>query len=155
MATEIERKFLVKGEFRSHVKKSVRIVQGYLSSDPDRIVRIRIRDESGFITVKGGCSASGTSRYEWEKEIPFKEAEELMKLCHPEIIYKTRHIIHCGKHIYEVDEFHGDNDGLIISEIELNKEDESFIKPEWLGKEVTGDHRYYNSSLSIKPFKTW
>ena len=155
MATEIERKFLVKGEFRSEVRNSVRIVQGYLSSDPDRIVRIRIRGESGFITVKGRCSPSGKSRYEWEKEIPFKEAEELMKLCEPEIINKTRHLIPCGNQIYEVDEFHGNNDGLIVAEIELKKEDELIIKPYWLGKEVTGDIRYYNSSLSKKPFKNW
>jgi adenylate cyclase len=155
MATEIERKFLVKGEFRSEVRNSVRIVQGYLSSDPDRIVRIRIRGESGFITVKGRCSPSGISRYEWEKEIPFKEAEELMKLCEPEIINKTRHLIPCGNQIYEVDEFHGNNDGLIVAEIELKKEDELILKPDWLGKEVTGDIRYYNSSLSKKPFKNW
>jgi CYTH domain-containing protein len=152
---EIERKFLVKGEYKSQAVRSSRIVQGYLSSVTGRTVRIRIRGEKGYITVKGKSNESGLSRYEWEKEIPLNEAEELLLLCEPGAIDKTRYEILVGKHIFEVDEFYGDNEGLTLAEVELESEGESYEKPEWLGEEVTGDRRYYNSSLTKHPFKNW
>ena len=152
---EIERKFLVNGEYKSQAVRSFRIVQGYLSSATGRTVRIRIKGDKGYITVKGKSNESGLSRYEWEKEITLNDAEELLKLCEPGVIDKNRYEIPTGKHTYEVDEFYGDNNGLTIAEIELESEDESFIKPDWLGKEVTGDRRYYNSSLTKNPFKDW
>jgi len=156
MAQEIERKFLVKGDFKPFVEKSVYIIQGYLSSAPERAVRIRISDGKGFITVKGVCSDSGVSRYEWEKEIPPEEAKELLELCEPiGVIEKIRNLIKVDPYIYEVDEFHGENEGLIIAEIELPSEDAAFTKPEWLGEEVTGDKRYYNSALVKMPYKKW
>jgi adenylate cyclase len=155
MALEIERKFLVNGEFRSEVAEAVHIIQGYISTLPGRTVRIRIRGERGFITIKGKADSSGIVRYEWEKEIPLSEAKELLLLCEPVVIEKTRHIIKAGKHLFEVDEFHDENEGLIIAEIELSSADEQFRKPSWLGKEVTFEAKYYNSSLSRKPFKNW
>lgn len=157
MAQEIERKFLVAGPFRPEAFSSYRIIQGYLCSDPDRTVRVRVRDDRGFITIKGGSSASGASRFEWEKEIPVQEAKALLQLAEPGVIDKTRYLIRNtdGVHIWEVDEFYGDNDGLLIAEIELSSEDEPFDRPAWLGEEVTGDARYYNSALSRKPFKSW
>lgn len=155
MAQEIERKFLVKGEFKANAFESIQITQGYLSSIAERAVRVRIKGEQGYITIKGKGNASGASRYEWEKEIPLEEAKELLELCEPGAIDKTRFLIKSGVHTFEVDEFYGNNKGLIIAEIELNTENESFIKPEWLGQEVTGDHRYYNSMLVKHPFKDW
>ena len=155
MPHEIERKFLVNGEYKIHAVRSSRIVQGYLSSVTGRTVRIRIRGEKGYITVKGKSNESGLSRYEWEKEIPLNEAEELLLLCEPGAIDKTRYEIQAGKHVFEVDEFYGDNEGLTVAEVELESEDDSYERPEWLGKEVTGDRRYYNSSLTKHPFKDW
>ncbi len=155
MALEIERKFLVKGEFKSLAIGKSRIVQGYLSSVPGRTVRVRVRDEEGFITIKGKCAAGKIGRFEWEKEIPVDEALMLLKLCGPDIIDKTRFLVPVGEHVYEVDEFYGDNEGLTVAEIELKAEDEAFIKPEWLGEEVTGDARYYNSALLKNPYKNW
>lgn len=155
MAIEIERKFLVCGDFKQHAKKSLRIIQGYLNSDPHRTVRVRVKGGQGFITVKGMGSESGASRFEWEKEIPLSEALELIRICESGVIDKTRYLIDAGKHTYEVDEFYGDNEGLILAEVELSAEDEAFEKPEWLGKEVTGDSKYYNSMLVRKPFKAW
>ena len=155
MAQEIERKFLVAGEFKSLAKKATRITQGYLSSVPERTVRVRIKGEKGFITIKGIGSASGASRYEWEKEIPTSEVEELLKICEPGVIDKTRYLVEAGDHTYEVDEFYGDNDGLTVAEVELASEDENFAKPEWLGEEVTGDVKYYNSMLMKNPYKNW
>lgn len=152
---EIERKFLVKGEFKNLAKKKTLIRQGYLSSVPERTVRIRVKGESGFITIKGKSNASGLSRFEWEKEIPLCEAEELLGICKPGIIEKTRYLVQSGEHTYEVDEFYGVNEGLIIAELELKSEDETFFKPEWLGDEVTGDKRYYNAYLVKHPYKTW
>lgn len=152
---EIERKFLVDGDFMPFVKESVHIAQGYLNTTPGRTVRVRIKGDKGFLTIKGPCSESGASRYEWEKEIPVSEAKELIKLCEEGIIDKTRHLIDAGKHTYEVDVFHGENEGLVMAEIELSSEDESFIMPDWLGKEVTGDRRYYNSMLMKHPYRTW
>lgn len=148
---------MVNSDFRKDVFRSLRIVQGYLSSVPERIVRVRIKGEKGFITVKGACNTSGISRFEWEKEIEADEALSLLKLCEPGIIDKTRHLIKNtdGTHLWEVDEFHGDNDGLIIAEIELRNENEPFDKPAWLGEEVTGDPRYYNAQLKENPYKNW
>ena len=155
MAQEIERKFLVAGEFKSLAKKATRITQGYLSSVPERTVRVRIKGEKGFITIKGIGSARGARRYEWEKEIPTAEVEELLKICEPGVIDKTRYLVEAGEHTYEVDEFYGDNEGLIVAEVELASEDENFAKPEWLGEEVTGDVQYYNSMLMKNPYKNW
>lgn len=155
MAQEIERKFLVTGDFKSEAFSQSRIVQGYISSARGRTVRVRIRDEKGYLTIKGASNESGTSRYEWEKEISLEEAEELMKLCEPGIIDKTRYLARSGQHVFEVDEFYGENDGLIVAEIELGSEEESFVKPAFIGEEVTGDVRYYNSQLMKKPYKTW
>lgn len=155
MAQEIERKFLVNGEFMPFVTKSTRITQGYLSSVPERTVRVRIKGEKGYITIKGIGSDSGASRYEWEKEIPVSEVDDLLKICEPGVIDKTRHHVVAGKHTYEVDEFYGENQGLIVAEIELSSENEDFIKPEWLGTEVTGDVKYYNSMLMKHPYTKW
>lgn len=154
MSKEIERKFLVRGDFKSLAFRSERITQGYLSSVPERTVRVRIKGNEGFITIKGLSNASGLTRYEWEKEIPVDEARELLQLSEPGMIDKTRYLIQVGKHVFEVDEFYGENEGLILAEIELQSEDEPFEKPEWLGKEVTGDPRYYNAMLSKKPYKS-
>ena len=143
------------GDFKPFAKKAVRIVQGYLSSVAERTVRVRIKGDEGFITVKGLGSESGASRFEWEKEIPVSDALELMKLCEPGVIDKTRYLVDVGGHTYEVDEFYGDNDGLVVAEIELSSEDEDFIRPEWLGEEVTGDVKYYNSMLMKHPYKNW
>ena len=155
MAQEIERKFLVAGEFKGLAKKATRITQGYLSSVPERTVRVRIKGDKGFITIKGIGSASGASRYEWEKEITIAEAEELLLLCGDAQIEKRRYLVKCGKHIYEVDEFYGDNQGLVVAEIELEDEEETFEKPAFLGEEVTGDKKYYNSHLTRFPYKYW
>lgn len=155
MAQEVERKFLVKGDFKPFTTKATRIVQGYLSSVPERTVRVRIKGDKGFITVKGIGSQSGASRYEWEKEIPVSEADELLKICEPGVIDKTRYHVPAGIHTYEVDEFYGENQGLTVAEIELSAEDETFEKPDWLGEEVTGDPRYFNSMLMKHPFTRW
>lgn len=153
---EIERKFLVKNNnFITEATSQTRIVQGYLNSDPLRTVRIRIKGDKGFITIKGKSNESGTSRLEWEKEIPLDEAEQLLLLCEEGIIDKIRYEITKGNHCYEVDIFNNENKGLIIAEIELKNENEPFEKPEWLAEEVTQDHRYYNSYLSNNPFTKW
>ena len=152
---EIERKFLVAGDFRGEVSGASHIVQGYLSSARGRTVRVRLRDDRGWITVKG--PARGLTRIEWEKEIPAGEAQLLLSLCEPGIIDKTRYLVPAsdGRHVWEVDEFHGDNEGLLVAEIELASEDDTFERPVWLGEEVTGDRRYYNSSLTKNPYKDW
>lgn len=157
MSQEIERKFLVDGDFKSEAYEAVRITQGYLSSVPQRVVRVRVRGERGYLTVKGASDESGLSRFEWEKEITPEEAGSLLKLAEPGIIDKTRYLIKDGdgRHIWEVDEFHGENEGLVMAEIELESEDDVFGRPCWLGKEVTGDERYYNAYLSKKPYKSW
>jgi len=153
---EIERKFLVSSEaFKKVSKTSTRIVQGYLNSNPERAVRVRIKGEKGFLTVKGKSNNTGTSRYEWEKEINVVEAEQLLALCEQGKIEKIRYEIPSGNHIFEVDVFSGENQGLILAEIELNQEDEPFLKPDWLGKEITGDIRYFNSNLVKNPFRFW
>ena len=155
MAQEIERKFLVKGDFKSEVFKSTRITQGYLSSVPERTVRVRVKGEKGFITMKGIGNESGASRYEWEKEIPVEEVRELLKICEPGVIDKTRYLVKNGEFTFEVDEFYGDNEGLTVAEIELPDEQAEFNRPAWLGEEVTGDVRFYNSMLMKNPYKNW
>lgn len=155
MAQEIERKFLVRGPFRDQVTRSIRIVQGYLSSVPERTVRVRIKGDQGFLTIKGVGSASGASRFEWEREIPAAEAEQLLAICEPGVIDKVRHLVKAGAHTFEVDEFRGTNAGLVVAEVELRAEDEAFERPDWLGDEVTGDSRYYNSMLVKQPYTTW
>ena len=154
--TEIERKFLVTSEqFKTEAFQQNRIVQGYLSSVPERTVRIRIKGEKGFLTIKGKGNASGMSRLEWEKEISLAEAEALLQLCEKGVIDKVRYEIKKGNHVFEVDVFSCDNEGLILAEIELNSETESFEKPDWLGDEVTNDERYYNAYLSKNPYEKW
>lgn len=153
---EIERKFLVLSDaFKALAITQNRIVQGYLNSDPERTVRVRIKGNKGFLTIKGKGNASGTTRLEWEKEIPVSDAELLLPLCEKGMIDKIRYEVPVGKHVYEVDVFSGDNNGLIVAEIELNTEEELFEKPSWLGKEVTGEERYYNAFLSNSPYKNW
>lgn len=155
MSKEIERKFLVKGDYKPFVTKATRITQGYLSSVPERTVRVRVKGDKGFITIKGIGSESGASRYEWEKEIPVDEVNELLKICEPGVIDKTRYLVPAGKHTFEVDEFYGENEGLIVAEVELSSEDEAFETPDWLGQEVTGDVKYYNSMLMKNPYTKW
>jgi adenylate cyclase len=153
---EIERKFLVTSdEFLTQYFSKYEIAQGYLSSVPERTVRVRIKDDKAFLTIKGKSSESGLSRFEWEKEIDKNEAEKLLLLCEKGVIKKTRYNIKNENHIIEVDVFYDENEGLIIAEIELKSETETFEKPSWLGEEVTNDERYYNAYLSKKPFKNW
>ncbi|OSY87132.1 adenylate cyclase [Tenacibaculum holothuriorum] len=156
MATEIERKFLVNSnKYKETSHKKNYIKQGFLNSNKERVVRVRIKDDTGFLTIKGPSNKEGTTRYEWEKEISLTEAKELFALCEKGIIEKYRYLVEVENHLFEVDEFLGDNNGLIIAEVELNSENESFIKPNWLDQEVTGDEKYYNSNLSKLPFKDW
>ena len=153
---EIERKFLVKNNtYKIDAKANFRIVQGFLNTHPERTVRVRIKGDSGFLTIKGIGNKTGTTRFEWEKEIDLPEAEALLSLCEEGIIDKIRYEIKVGNHTYEVDEFLGINEGLIVAEIELTEEDEVFSTPNWLGEEVTGDIKYYNSQLSKNPFCDW
>lgn len=153
---EIERKFLVNSDaFKNEAFNKTRICQGFLNTDKERTVRVRVKGEKGFITVKGLSSKDGLKRFEWEKEISANEAHALLKLCEPTSIDKMRYEIKVGNHIFEVDDFFGENEGLVIAEVELNSENETFEKPNWLGKEVTGDIKYYNSQLSKQPYKNW
>ena len=156
MGFEIERKFLTTSNaFKSESYKKIYIRQGFLNSHKERAVRIRIADEKAYITVKGKSNKTGTSRYEWEKEIPVKDADELLLLCEKNMIEKYRFLVKSKQHIFEVDEFLGTNKGLVIAEIELLDENDSFEKPIWLGPEVTGQIQYYNSNLSQNPFRNW
>ncbi|HEY4619189.1 MAG TPA: CYTH domain-containing protein [Flavobacterium sp.] len=153
---EIERKFLVKNDsFKAAAFAKNRIAQGYLNSNPERTVRVRIKADKGYLTIKGKSNETGMSRFEWEKEIPVGEAKSLLQLCEKGAIDKTRYEVKVGKHVYEVDEFYGENEGLIVAEIELQSETENFEKPDWLGQEVTNDKRYYNSNLSLNPYTNW
>ena len=156
MHIETERKFLVRNlEFKEEAKECLHMEQGYISRSEGKTVRVRISGAQAFLTIKGP-SANGISRLEWEKEITVDDAEDLMQLCCGGTIIKDRYIIPAGNgRFFEVDEFFGDNAGLVVAEIELGEEDESFIHPAWLGKEVTGDRRYYNSELTAHPFKEW
>lgn len=155
MALEIERKFLVEGDYRPYVSCSARIVQGYLCSSAGKTVRVRIKGNRGFLTIKGPTPSGSCSRFEWEAEIPLKDAEELLGLCESGTIDKVRHLVRYGSHTFEVDEFFGDNQGLIVAEVELSSEDEEFERPSWLGREVTGERRYYNSCLLRNPYCKW
>lgn len=156
MSQEIERKFLVIGDFKKFAIEKHTIAQGFLSTVPERTVRVRIMDKQGFITVKGIGNASGTTRFEWEKEILLEEAKSLLTICEPTIIEKIRYIIPTSNNLFfEVDEFLGENKGLLIAEIELPNESTIFEKPNWLGKEVTGELKYYNSALSKNPYTNW
>lgn len=156
MSQEIERKFLVKdSSYKDMAVSSSRIIQGYICSERGRTVRVRIRDNKGFLTIKGASADNGLSRYEWEHEITVDEARELMKLCQPGMIDKTRYLVKFGKHIFEVDEFYGENEGLVVAEVELATVDEKHEVPPFLGEEVTGQVKYYNSFLMKCPFKTW
>ena len=153
---EIERKFLVVGDgYKQQAYGSNRICQGYICSSRGRTVRVRIRDSRGYLTIKGPSENGGLSRYEFEKEITLDEAEHLMQLCEPGMIEKTRWLVKSGIHTFEVDEFHGENEGLVMAEVELNYEDEPYENPDFIGQEVTGDRRYYNSYLKEHPYKEW
>lgn len=153
---EIERKFLViSNAFKEEALRSIHIVQGFLNRDPERTVRVRLYNYKGMLTVKGLSSDGGLTRFEWEKEISSKEAKMLLEFCEEGVIDKVRYEVQVGEHIFEVDEFFGENEGLVVAEIELNTANENFETPSWLGEEVTGQTKYYNSQLSIKPFKTW
>ena len=153
---EIERKFLVESSaFKALASKQYRIVQGFLSTHPERVVRVRIKADQGYLTIKGKSDASGLSRFEWENEIPLADAEELLKICEDTTIDKIRYEVIVGKHTFEVDEFFGDNKGLVVAEVELQDQPETFSRPDWLGREVTGEIHYYNSNLTKNPYKDW
>lgn len=156
MALEIERKFLVAGDFKAMAASHSRIVQGYICPDKGRTVRVRLRGEKGYLTIKGPSLDGGLTRYEFEKEITLDEALSLLRLCQPGIIDKVRWLVPMPDgHTFEVDEFHGENEGLVMAEVELGAADEPFLRPDWLGEEVTGDRRYYNSQLRQNPFTKW
>ena len=153
---EVERKFLVRNlSFVEEAFKRRRIIQGYICSDAERSVRVRIREDEAFLTIKGAINERGWSRYEFEQPIPVKDAEELIKLCLPGLIDKVRHYVKVGGHSWEVDIFHGENEGLIVAEIELETEDETFEWPEWIGREVSGEQKYYNMMLAKHPYSKW
>lgn len=154
--TEIERKFLVlNSNYKQEAFAQTRISQGYLNSHPERTVRVRVKGDKGYLTIKGMGNESGTTRMEWETEISIAEAQQLLALCEEGVIDKIRYEVKAGRHTFEVDEFFGENKGLVIAEVELDDENEAFAKPAWLGQEVTGDERYYNAYLSRNPFTTW
>jgi len=157
MFQEIERKFVVVGDFKDQATSCTHIQQGYIASGNGRTVRVRIRDEKGYLTIKGPSGKEGLSRFEWEKEISLSEAQALMSICEPGIIDKHRYLVPNtdGRHTWEIDVFHGDNDGLIMAEIELQSEDEAYEKPDFIGPEVTGDRRFYNSHMRKYPYKMW
>lgn len=155
MLVEIERKFLVEGDYKAHATSHTHIAQGYLCADGMRTVRVRLRDDRGYLTVKGPSLDGGLSRFEWEKEITADEARLLLALCLPGAVEKVRWLVPAGELTYEVDEFLGANEGLTVAEIELPTIDTPFERPEWLGREVTGSRRYYNSALTVRPFREW
>ncbi len=154
---EIERKFLVKkdSDFKAQAYAHDRIKQGYICSGHGRTVRVRLRGDRGYLTIKGPSRDGGLSRYEFEKEIAVEEAEQLFALCEPGVVDKTRYLVKSGSHTFEVDQFYGDNEGLVMAEVELSAPDEPFEKPDFIGEEVTGDRRYYNSYLTRHPFQSW
>ena len=153
---EIERKFLVTSEaYKEEAFQATRIVQGFLNTHPERTVRVRIKGEQGFLTVKGKSNKAGTTRTEWETEIPVHDAETLLALCEKKVVEKIRYEVHMGNHLFEIDEFLAANKGLVVAEIELSQEDETFEKPDWLGEEVTWIVAYYNSHLGKNPYKNW
>lgn len=155
MAIEIERKFLVDGDYKALSASHTRIVQGYICSERGRTVRVRLRDERSYLTIKGPSLDGGLSHYEFEKEITRDEALSLLRLCEPGIIDKVRWLVPFGGHTFEVDEFFGENEGLVVAEVELQQADEAFERPTFLGREVTGERRYYNAQLRVRPYKLW
>ena len=154
---ETERKFLVVGEYKSQAYNATRIQQGYIASGNGRTVRVRIRGDKGYPTIKGPSGLAGLTRYEFDTEIPLDDARDLMQICEPGIIDKTRFLVKSpdGRHVWEIDEFYGDNEGLVLAEVELSSEDEHFLKPDFVGREVTGDRRFYNSHMRNYPYKLW
>ncbi len=152
MGKEIERKFLVKG-FTWREVKGAMIRQGYLNSAKERNVRVRIIEDKAYLTIKG--IAVGASRLEFEYEVPFQDAAELLEICEKPLIEKRRYPVLEGGFVWEVDEFFGENEGLIVAEVELESEDQAFHKPDWVGEEVTGDTRYFNSNLIKNPYTKW
>jgi CYTH domain-containing protein len=154
---ETERKFLVVGEYKSQAYNATRIQQGYIASGNGRTVRVRIRGDKGYLTIKGPSGLVGLTRYEFDTEIPLDDARDLMQICEPGIIDKTRFLVRSpdGRHVWEIDEFYGDNEGLVLAEVELSSEDEHFLKPDFVGREVTGDRRFYNSHMRNYPYKLW
>lgn len=155
MALEIERKFLVAGAYKALATSSSRIRQGYISSARGRTVRVRLRDDRAYLTIKGPSMAGGLARYEFEKEITMDEGLSLLALCEPGIVDKCRWLVPFGHHTFEVDEFFGENAGLVVAEVELASADEAFERPPFLGPEVTGQRRYYNSQLRARPYCQW
>jgi adenylate cyclase len=147
MAIETERKFLVKGEFRHLSVRKIEMIQTYLTIDPEKTIRLRIADEKAYLTIKSRPRLNTISRNEWEVEIPFEDAKEMMNICLPGRVVKTRYLVPAGKHTYEIDVFHEKNEGLVVAEIELQFDNEQFEKPAWLGEEVTGLPQYYNANL--------
>ena len=154
---ETERKFLVVGEYKSQAYNATRIQQGYIASGNGRTVRVRIRGDKGYLTIKGPSGLAGLTRYEFDTEIPLDDARDLMQICEPGIIDKTRFLVKSpdGRHVWEIDEFYADNEGLVLAEVELSSEDEHFLKPDFVGREVTGDRRFYNSHMRNYPYKLW
>lgn len=157
MHYEIERKFLVIGDFRAQAYDATRIRQGYIASGQGRTVRVRIRGEKGYLTIKGPSDGHGLKRYEFEQEISLADAQDLLEICEPGIIDKTRFLVRSpdGRHVFEVDEFYGENEGLVLAEVELAEEGETFLKPDFIGREVTGDRRYYNAHMRRYPYRLW
>jgi len=153
MGVEIERKFLVHGDGWRDGTAGTRYQQGYLAVNPNCSVRVRLGGDQAWLTIKG--ARAGLSREEFEYALPTADAEALLRLCLPGVIAKTRYVVAYGRHRWEIDEFHGDNEGLLLAEIELDHEDEAFDRPAWLGKEVSDDIRYYNASLSANPYRRW
>lgn len=154
MGTEIERKFLVRGDAWKALGTGTRMRQGYLSTDPDRVVRVRVEGEAATLTIKG--RSVGAARGEWEYPIPLPDAEELLtRLCQRPLVEKIRYRVMQHGMLWEVDEFLGDNAGLVVAEIELTAEDQAFVKPLWVGEEVTGEARYYNANLLRHPYSAW
>jgi adenylate cyclase len=154
MGQEIERKFLVIAPTYRELAKGTHYKQGYLNSQKERVVRVRTIDETGFMTIKG--ITKGATRLEYEYEIPASDANELLDLlCEQPIIDKHRYKVKMGEFVWEIDEFHGDNEGLTVAEVELESEDQEYPKPDWIGEEVTGDPRYYNSNLIANPYSKW
>lgn len=154
---ETERKFLVVGDFKSQSYDATRIQQGYIASGNGRTVRVRIRGDKGYLTIKGPSGLAGLTRYEFDTEIPLADARDLLEICEPGIIDKTRYLVKSpdGRHTWEIDEFYGDNEGLVLAEVELSHEAEEFQKPDFIGREVTGDRRFYNSHMRTYPYKLW
>lgn len=155
MGLEIERKFLVTSDAYRQYRKEL-LMQGYLSRDKDRTIRVRLTSDAGYLTIKGASDKAGIARAEYEYIIPMSEAKEMLEsMCEKPLIEKYRYEVPLGNHLWEVDEFLGENEGLVVAEIELDDENEAFEKPEWIGEEVTGDKRYYNAMLSVKPYREW